>query len=352
MRMVLTSSARVTTMRRRLPRPSRETGVRSNPFARSAPSEAHPPVSPEGCQRAFHATMSETKKCYKCGEEKPLGQYNKDASKKGGRRHECRACAKERNRVRYQENRERVKAARREYVRANKEKCAESDRRYYEKNRARVLERERKRRQDNREEVTRRQRERYHAKKDVINANNRAAYREDPEKRETVLAWNRRYYRDNRDKIKAQKRQYREDNAEMISEKAREHRKANLEGLRKAQREYYQKNKDIFIAHANKRRALKRSATHPGHDTEREFRLRKLARRLTHMTGETWHVDHVVPLSRGGYHHHHNLQVIPAAWNLSKKADPFWQPNPCPPWFRVPDKWDVACGGVPGDFEV
>lgn len=348
----LTTDSQPPNMRRRLLRPSRENGVRRKHSARSAPSEARSPFSPEGCQRAFHVTMPETKQCNACGEEKPLADYPKDSSKKGGLRHECRACMKRKRRAYYLKNSDRIKAARREYVKANKSKCAKADRAYYEKNRDRILERDRKWRQENHRDVIRRQRERYHANKDSINADKRDRYREDPEKREAVLERNRQYYHNNKDRIKAQKKRYREENAEMISEKAREHRKANLERLRKRQREYYQHNKEIFFAHANKRRARKQSATHPDHDTEREAQMHKLARRLTRMTGEKWHVDHVVPLAQGGYHHHHNLQVIPAAWNLSKKADPFWEPDERPPWFRVPDKWDVACGGVPDDFEV
>jgi len=31
-----------------------------------------------------------------------------------------------------------------------------------------------------------------------------------------------------------------------------------------------------------------------------------------------WHVDHIVPLSKGGRHCLTNLQVVPEYWNLSK----------------------------------
>lgn len=44
----------------------------------------------------------------------------------------------------------------------------------------------------------------------------------------------------------------------------------------------------------------------------------RLARLRTRVTGFQWHVDHVVPVSKGGTSHPSNLQVVPARWNRSK----------------------------------
>lgn len=44
----------------------------------------------------------------------------------------------------------------------------------------------------------------------------------------------------------------------------------------------------------------------------------KLARLREALVGGKWHVDHVVPLSRGGSSHATNLQVVPAIWNRRK----------------------------------
>ncbi len=38
------------------------------------------------------------------------------------------------------------------------------------------------------------------------------------------------------------------------------------------------------------------------------------------MTGVQWHVDHVMPLSKGGAHELRNLQLLPATQNLRKHA--------------------------------
>ena len=34
----------------------------------------------------------------------------------------------------------------------------------------------------------------------------------------------------------------------------------------------------------------------------------------------TWHIDHIIPLAKGGAHHPDNLQILPAKENLSKGA--------------------------------
>jgi hypothetical protein len=33
---------------------------------------------------------------------------------------------------------------------------------------------------------------------------------------------------------------------------------------------------------------------------------------------KSWHIDHIVPVSKGGSSHYYNLQVVPASWNRSK----------------------------------
>jgi len=37
-------------------------------------------------------------------------------------------------------------------------------------------------------------------------------------------------------------------------------------------------------------------------------------------SGEEYHVDHIIPLAKGGLHHPDNLQVLPADLNLKKGA--------------------------------
>ena len=51
--------------------------------------------------------------------------------------------------------------------------------------------------------------------------------------------------------------------------------------------------------------------------------------RLRSKLGIEFHVDHIVPLAKGGLHHPLNLQVVPAKWNCSKgdRHTERWLPN-------------------------
>lgn len=79
------------------------------------------------------------KPCTRCGETKPLDEFNRNKRKKDGRDPNCKACAK----AYYQANRERILANKVEYHEANKERInarsREYHRGYYEANKDRVL---------------------------------------------------------------------------------------------------------------------------------------------------------------------------------------------------------------------
>lgn len=43
-----------------------------------------------------------------------------------------------------------------------------------------------------------------------------------------------------------------------------------------------------------------------------------LAKLRSKISNFSWHVDHIIPISRGGTNHFSNLQVVPGRWNQSK----------------------------------
>ena len=49
---------------------------------------------------------------------------------------------------------------------------------------------------------------------------------------------------------------------------------------------------------------------------------------MSEFIGVPMHVDHIIPVKRGGAHHEDNLQIIPAATNMSKGARIDWEPEP------------------------
>lgn len=103
-----------------------------------------------------------------------------------------------------------------------------------------------------------------------------------------------------------------------------EWRQENPDYMKKYLTNYYIKNKPRYFAYAASRRAQKNKAT-PDWLTDTQLneiqQFYWLAQDLKLVTGECYHVDHIVPLKGEnvcGLHVPWNLQVLPADINLSK----------------------------------
>ena len=136
----------------------------------------------------------ETKKCTKCGEVKPLGEYFKSKRYKDGFYGHCKQCHN--------------KAAER-YRKANPEKVKEADKKHRENNREKVREQWKKWRENNREKIK--------AKKRI-------------------------YYENNPEKEKEAKKKYRENNPEKVKEAQKKHRENNPEKVRETIIKWREKN--------------------------------------------------------------------------------------------------------------
>jgi hypothetical protein len=115
----------------------------------------------------------------------------------------------------------------------------------------------------------------------------------------------------NPDARKIEHARLRERLGNMTRQKYFEKRRANAKGRKITSSEY-----------AQRRRAKTAYFQLSELDTfviEEAYRLRD-ARKL--VTNFDWHVDHIVPLNHKkacGLHNAHNLQVVPAVWNLAKR---------------------------------
>ena len=95
-------------------------------------------------------------------------------------------------------------------------------------------------------------------------------------------------------------------------------------------KEYRRQQLHKELANSAKRRASKKQAVPSWMDKAAVAAIYEKARRFTEITGEPFHVDHIVPLTSDivcGLHWEGNLQVLPGAENLSK-ANRVWPDMP------------------------
>lgn len=130
------------------------------------------------------------------------------------------------------------------------------------------------------------------------------------------------------DKIREYAKQYRAENAGEHSERFRRwHETASKDPFYRARkaaatRRWSAENKDRARLADSVKRARRRGAKPDDFGELDRFVIEEafeLARRREEQTGIKWHVDHMIPLSRGGAHAWHNIQVIPAEVNLWKR---------------------------------
>ena len=124
-------------------------------------------------------------------------------------------------------------------------------------------------------------------------------------------------------KLKLKKEWY-EKNKETLVQKSRDYRKNNKDKTRQATKKWESLNVAKCRAKEARRRAAKIQRTPKWLNSEDHLKIEEeymMAKKLEAITGDVYHVDHIVPL-RGvnvsGLHVPWNLQVLEASENLSK----------------------------------
>ncbi len=107
-----------------------------------------------------------------------------------------------------------------------------------------------------------------------------------------------------------------EKHRESVRRSNRKHKDKRAEYNRK----YRERNQAYFAESEASRRAKINISDNSNSIVDRS-QIKQLyicSRRLSQCTGFGWHVDHIKPISIGGEHAPHNLQVVPQRWNQVK----------------------------------
>lgn len=212
-----------------------------------------------------------TKNCTICSEEKLITEFFRNRNSKDGYLGQCKSCIKS--------FREENKEKRKIYLEKTKEERRIKQRDYYEANKERIR----------------------LLNKDYYILN-----------KERIDAANKAWSDANKERCAAQQKAWREAN--------KERHIANSKAWREANPDRYSASKRNNVRH---RRAIKRNAI-GNHTTTDVLNLLVLQRNKCACCLKSikngYHVDHVIPLSKGGSNDKYNLQLLCAPCNLSKSA--------------------------------
>jgi 5-methylcytosine-specific restriction endonuclease McrA len=215
------------------------------------------------------------KTCTKCKIEKPFTEFGKHYTCLDGLRRECKECR-------------RVQSA--EYKLKNKEKVSAAGSDYYAKNKEKI--------------------------------NTRIS----------------NYRLKNKDIRSEQSAKYREKNKEKIALQKADYYRANKEKIRARNAEYKSKNPEKFSVYLRNRRARVKEAegSHTAADVRAIFERQRglcasCGAKLLKSGAGKYHVDHIMPIAKGGTNWPENLQCLCPTCNRSKSA-------------KLPDEWAAHRG--------
>ena len=130
----------------------------------------------------------------------------------------------------------------------------------------------------------------------------------------------RAYYIANREKAYNWRKSWKEANPEKVLENQKIYYQKHAEQERMRVSVWKKANPEKVNAYKATRKAIQNKVNdiHTSDDKWLLAEFYSLAKLREEVLGFKWHVDHIVPLSKGGRHCLTNLQVVPEHWNLSK----------------------------------
>ena len=141
--------------------------------------------------------------------------------------------------------------------------------------------------------------------------------------KEKLAALNAAWRATHKEEMTAQRATYRAAHKEELAALNATWRAAHTEEIKARSLAYYQANKEICVNRRRRRRARSAQAegTHTAADIKAQYaRQRGKCFWCGVKVGKAYHVDHVVPLSRGGSNWPENLVIACATCNMQKGA--------------------------------
>lgn len=158
-----------------------------------------------------------------------------------------------------------------------------------------------------------------------------------------LIEYKRKYFQENKQKLMAGHRlrrdllgpehrlqcdrAWREKNKEALSAKRKAYRKANEPMLRVAIRDWEKRNPEKMAACRHNSRAMRKKAegSHTGEDIKRIYESQRgicinCKIKIPKSGKHRYHIDHIVPLAKGGTNNADNLQILCVRCNCSKGA--------------------------------
>jgi 5-methylcytosine-specific restriction endonuclease McrA len=205
--------------------------------------------------------------------------------------------------------------------------------------------------QANHEKIAQKRKKHYQANHEIIEEKKKKYYQDNPEKlkqrKEKISQYAKGYRQANLEKLKQKEKEYYQANREKVSQRRKDDRQANPEKFRKRDREYRQANpevskiwaqenlervRELTRESARKRRALK---LQNGHSPYSEAAILSLHGTNCHLCNQPidfdaprqigkpgWelglHIDHVIPISKGGSDTLKNVKPAHGLCNITK----------------------------------
>jgi len=144
----------------------------------------------------------------------------------------------------------------------------------------------------------------------------RERLKNDPSHRAQMIASRNRHRLDNREKINRQKRKWHRDKYYADPVFRKEHIRKGTESAKRIGQLMYNGNEP--------RRRRLRAQKHPERNEDILLSLYHEASSMALKTGVPHDMDHIIPISRGGWHHEKNVQALPVGVNRSKHHGAFW----------------------------